>query len=39
MMTIIIVIKILNLKNKFSEFNLFYKYLLQKRVVVINKRK
>ena len=39
MITIIIVIKILNLKNKFSEFNLFYKYLLQKRVVVINKRK
>ena len=39
MITIIIVIKVLNLKNKFSEFNLFYKYLVQKRVVVINKRK
>ena len=24
-------------RNKFSEFNLFYKYLTQKREIVINK--
>ena len=30
---------LVEVKNKFSEVNLFYKYLVQKRVVVVNKRK
>ena len=32
-------IELVKIKNKLSEFNLFYKYLMQKRKILINKGK